>query len=416
MSRMLDTLRGERRARAFLLTYAQSALGNGMAIVALVVIAYDRKPSPWSLTLVLLAYDLPPGFLSPFLGALVDRLPRRWCVIAADIVRAGAFAGMAVVGSIEATVAFALLAGAATALYSPAALASLPSLVDEERLPAVTSLYGGITDAGKTIGPALAAIAFPLIGADGVMLVNAATFAISAIVLTLIPFGASMRVTLAGAPPSFLQEVREGLRETTRVPIARVVVITSTGVILFASILNVAELPLAHELGAGASGFAVLLTLQGLGVVGGSLSGARGGGLGRYKVRYAAGALAVTVSMAMMSAIPVFAAVLVAFAIFGLGNGLQVVHERLMFQLAIPGRLMGRAFALLDALGAWAFAIAYLAAGVLLSALGTRGAIGIAAGGALAITLYAVIALRDAPDPRPASAPNADPAPAGVAD
>src|SRR5918911_1721070 len=101
MSRMLDTLRGERRARAFLL-------------------AYDRKPSPWSLTLVLLAYDLPPGFLSPFLGALVDRLPRRWCVIAADVVRAGAFAGMAVVGSIEATVGFALLAGAATALYSPA--------------------------------------------------------------------------------------------------------------------------------------------------------------------------------------------------------------------------------------------------------------------------------------------------------
>ena len=400
MSRMLETLRGEHRARAFLLTYAQSALGNGMAIVALLVIAYDRKPSPWAITLVLLAYDLPPGFLSPFAGALVDRLSRRWCVIAADVVRTGAFAGMAVVGSIEATIGFALLAGAATALYSPAALASLPSLVGEERLPAVTSLYGGITDAGKTIGPALAAIAFPLVGADGVMLVNAATFAISAIVLTTIPFGDSaQRFTLAGAPPSFMQEVRDGLRETMRVPIARVVVITSTGVILFASMLNVAELPLAHELGAGASGFAVLLTLQGLGVVAGSLSGARGGGLPRYKLRYAAGALAVTVAMVMMSAIPAYVAVLIAFAVFGLGNGLQVVHERLIFQLSIPMRLMGRAFALLDALGAWAFAIAYLFAGAMLSLLGTRGAIGLAAGGALAITCYAALALRDAPDP-----------------
>src|SRR3954468_12020832 len=220
MNRMLETLRGEHRARAFLLTYAQSSLGNGMAIVALLVIAYDRKPSPWAITLVLLAYDLPPGFLSPLAGALVDRLPRRWCVIAADIVRAGAFAGMAVVGSIEATIAFALLAGAATALYSPAALASLPSLVDEERLPAVTSLYGGITDAGKTIGPALAAIAFPLVGADGVMMIDAATFAVSAIVLSTIPFGAAVpRVTLAEAPPSFMQEVRDGLRETMRVPL-----------------------------------------------------------------------------------------------------------------------------------------------------------------------------------------------------
>jgi MFS family permease len=401
MSRMLDTLRGERRARAFLLTYAQSALGNGMAIVALLVLAYDREPSPWAITLVLLAYDLPPGFLGPLAGALVDRVSRRWCVIAADLVRAGAFAGMAVAGSIEATVGFALLAGAATALYSPAALASLPSLVPEERLPVVTSLYGGITDVGRTAGPALAAILFPIVGADGVMMINAATFAVSALVLSAIPFGEAVaRMTFSETPPSFMQEVREGLRETMRVPIARVVVITSTGVILFASMLNVAELPLTHELGGGASAFAVLLTAQGVGVVLGSLSGARGGGLGEYKARYVLGALAVALGMATMAVLPWLVAVGVTFAVFGLGNGLQVVHERLIFQRAIPQRLMGRAFALLDALGAWAFALAYLIGGATVSLLGTRGAIGVAAGGALAITLYAVVALQQAPDPR----------------
>jgi MFS family permease len=71
----------------------------------------------------------------------------------------------------------------------------------------------------------------------------------------------------------------------------------------------------------------------------------------------------------------------------------------LIFQRAIPERLMGRAFALLDALGAWAFALAYLIAGATVSLLGNRGAIGVAAGGALAITLYAVVALQQAPDP-----------------
>src|SRR4051794_40289891 len=106
MKPKLHTPRGGGRARAFLLTYAQSALGNGMAIVALLVLAYERKPSPWSITLVLLAYDLPPGFLGPLAGALVDRVSRRWCVIAADLIRCGAFAGMAVAGGIEATVGF----------------------------------------------------------------------------------------------------------------------------------------------------------------------------------------------------------------------------------------------------------------------------------------------------------------------
>jgi hypothetical protein len=49
LRRLLDMLRGEHRARAFLLTYAQSSLGTGAAIVALFVIAYQREPSPWAI-------------------------------------------------------------------------------------------------------------------------------------------------------------------------------------------------------------------------------------------------------------------------------------------------------------------------------------------------------------------------------
>src|SRR3954464_2623552 len=241
---MLNGLRGERRARAFLLTYLQSSLGTGAAAVALFVLAYDREPSPWSITLVLLAYDLPPGLLGPFVGALVDRVSRRWCVIAADLIRVGAFAGIAVVDSVEATAGFAFLAGAATALYRPAALAALPSLVREEQLPVVTSVYGSLTDIGRTAGPALAAIGFPLIGGEGIMLVNAATFAISAIVLSTLSFG--QRVARSedepGGGPSFVREVREGLAVATSSRLVSAVVIASSAIILFASMVNVAEL------------------------------------------------------------------------------------------------------------------------------------------------------------------------------
>ena len=407
MKRVAGLLRGEQRARVFLLTYLQSSLGTGAAAVALFVIAYDRWHSPWAITAALLAYDLPPGVLGPLFGALVDRVSRRWCVIAADLVRVAAFAGIAAVDSIEATVAFAALAGAATALYRPAALAALPSLVPGEKLPAVTSVYGGMTDIGRTVGPALAAIGFPLVGGPGIMMINAGTFAVSALVLSTLSFGqavAGSDLGDASEDRSFLREVREGLRIATHGPLVGAVVIASTGIIVFASMLNVAELPLAHDLGAGASGFALLLTAQGLGVVAGSLSGARRGGLSEYKGRYVLGALAVAVGMIAMSATPWYAVALLAFVGFGVGNGLVVVHERLIFQLAIPGRLMGRAFALLDALGAWGFVTAYLVAGVTVSSLGSRGAIGVAAGGAVAVVLYALVALRRAPDPPPPDA------------
>src|SRR3954471_7602864 len=403
---MLSGLRGERRARAFLLTYLQSSLGTGAAAVALFVLAYDREPSPWSITLVLLAYDLPPGLLGPFVGALVDRASRRWCVIAADLIRVAAFAGIAVVDSVEATAAFAFVAGAATALYRPAALAALPSLVPQERLPVVTSLYGSLTDVGRTAGPALAAIGFPLFGGEGIMLVNAATFAISALVLSTLSFGERIATDdEAAGERSFVREVREGLAVANSSPLVRSVVIASSGIILFASMLNVAELPLAHDLGAGASAFALLLTAQGIGVVAGSLSGARRGGLREYKLRYALGVAAVAAGLVAMSTLPWYAPVLIAFVGFGIGNGLVVVHERLIFQVAIPQRLMGRAFALLDALGAWGFVTAYLVAGATVSALGPRGAVGIAAGGAALVVLYTMVALRRAPDPAPLTKP-----------
>src|SRR3954452_22717932 len=51
---VLEVLRHERRARAFLAAHAQSSIGTGAAAVALVVLAYDRFHSPWAITLVLL--------------------------------------------------------------------------------------------------------------------------------------------------------------------------------------------------------------------------------------------------------------------------------------------------------------------------------------------------------------------------
>ena len=70
-----------------------------------------------------------------------------------------------------ATVALAVLAGAGTGIFTPAALAGLPSLVAKKRLPAATSLYGAIADVGYTVGPALAAAAFvvAVLGAVAIM-------------------------------------------------------------------------------------------------------------------------------------------------------------------------------------------------------------------------------------------------------
>src|SRR3954451_5455269 len=166
MTDALALLRTDRRARLFFAALAQSSLGTGAAYPALLVIAYTRFHSAWAISLVLLADFVPSMFLGPLLGAVVDRWPRLWCAVAADVVRAAAFVGVALVGSFEATIALAVLAGggtglvragAARAVFRPAARAGLPSIVGSERSAADAALYGGIADFGLTGGPAIAA-------------------------------------------------------------------------------------------------------------------------------------------------------------------------------------------------------------------------------------------------------------------
>jgi MFS family permease len=404
-----ELLRKERRGRLFLAAYTQSSLGNGAGYVALVVLAYDRRPSAWAIALVLMADFLPAMVVGPLLGAAVDRWSRRWCAVASDLVRAVAFIGIAFVGSIGATVALALLAGVGAALFTPAALAAIPSLVEEENLPAATSLFGGITDLGRTVGPALAGLGMVVAGADAVVIVNGVTFLVSAALLARLDWGRRPQADDDERPVGLLREAREGLVAGARMPGIQVMLLASSGVLLFAGMLNVAELLLARKLGTGEVGYSALVAAYGGGFVAGSLYGARGGELSDLKRRYLGGILIMGLGLVLSGVAPLFGFALAAFAVTGFGNGMMLVHERLIFQRVVPDRLMGRLFALADTAGSWAFALAFVAAGALLSVAGTRTLFLVAGAGGILIWAVSAYGLRslwthpprgDAPEPQ----------------
>src|SRR5256885_14503460 len=113
MRSIVDLLRRDRAARRFFLAYGQSSLGTGAGYVALLLVAYERFRSPWAIALVLLADFVPPMFLAPLFGALVDRRSRRLCAITADVARAGAVVRPAPIPSFPAPRALPPVAGAA---------------------------------------------------------------------------------------------------------------------------------------------------------------------------------------------------------------------------------------------------------------------------------------------------------------
>ena len=84
----------------------------------------------------------------------------------------------------------------------------------------------------------------------------------------------------------------------------------------------------------------------------------------------------------------------VAFTAAGVGNGMMLVYERLLIQSQVPERLTGRLFGVKDAITAWAFALAFLAAGGLIEAIGVRVTLLGAGAAALAVFGGSLLALR----------------------
>jgi len=396
LSEAIHLLRAEPRARLFFAALAQSSLGTGAAYVGLLLLAYQRFRSPWAITLVLLADFLPAMFLGPVLGAAADRWSRRGCAVVADVLRAGAFLALALVGSFELTVAFALLAGVGTGLFKPAVLAGMPVLVSRERTASATSLYGAITDIGYTAGPALAGAALIVMSPGTLLAVNGATFAVSAIVLARLPLDrAERRAAPRPARASLFAEAGHGLRATAGMVGIRSLVVISAAAMFFGGMFNVAEVPYAKlDLGTTGSGFSVMVALFGLGFILGSLSGSAGGAADVLKRRYLAGLFVMGLSGTVVGLAPTLAVVLVPLTLAGFGNGLFLVHERLLIQSQVPETLQGRVFAITDALVSWGFAAAFISAGAVTDLAGARPVVLATGIGALALACMATVALR----------------------
>lgn len=377
MSDATDLLRFEPRARVFFVALTQSALGTGAGYIALLLLAYQRFHSPWAISVVLAADLLPTMLLGPLFGAIADRFSRKSCVIVADVVRAGAFAGIALVDDFAATVVFATIAGLGTGLFRPAAIAAVPRLVGSQRIAAATAVFGAVEDVGFTLGPALAAGLMLVVSPGGVMTLNAVTFGLSALILVRVRFGTA-EAPVERAPGgqvmvSLIREAREGMAAAAATPGLRAVLVASSATLLFCGAFNVAELLLAKdELGVGGSGFSLLVMVFGFGFLGGTLSGSQGGALNDLKRAYIAGLVVLAAGFVGSALAPTIFVATLTFAAAGFGNGLVLVHERLIIQAVIPDGLVARIYGVKDALTAWAFGLAFAGTGALLELFGVR--------------------------------------------
>src|ERR1700730_8648590 len=209
---MLTLVRSNGPLRRLLAALAVSQIGDWLYNLALLAFVYDRTQSVTWTAVTTAARVLPMVLLGPFGGALAGRYDRRRLMIASDVVRVATMVLLAVVALAGLPVLFApLLAAistAASAVYPPCVAATVPRLVADAALPAGTAARSTIQSASVIAGPAGGALLLLLGSPVLAFLINAATFAASAIILLGLPAGALFKPPATHAKVGVLRELR----------------------------------------------------------------------------------------------------------------------------------------------------------------------------------------------------------------
>ena len=166
-----------------------SVIGDGMQSVALLWWA-RRVGGNGLMSAVALSMIVPFVLCAPFGGWLADRLDRRHLLIGADLQRlvvTGALALLVINHHTSAVLVCSLvgLSAIASAVFDPTYSAVVPSLIEPEHRPAANGLNMANSAVGGLLGPLIGGVMISAFDVGSVMLVNAATFAWSAIFISL---------------------------------------------------------------------------------------------------------------------------------------------------------------------------------------------------------------------------------------
>ena len=373
-----------------------SFLGDSLGLVALMLHVAGTTGQALAVAALLLAGDFAPALLGPLTGTVADRLDRRRVLVACELVQGALVVVIALwLPSLPLLCVLVGLRAVAGQVFQPASRAAVPAVVPERDLERANAAVGVATNGGETLGPLVAALLLPVLDVRGVLLVDAATFAVSAALLGLLP--AMPGHPGQGRRASFLADARTGLRYLWGERTVRAVALGYFAIVACNGIDDVALVFLATDtLGGGEGAVGLLLAAVGIGLLAGYALLARA----RRQVAMPALLLAgFAVSSAGNLLTGLAWAVAAAFAVQavrGLGIAALDVAATTLVQRIVPAQLLGRVFGTLYGGIGVAAALAYLLGGLLLDRTSPRVAFVAAGAAGLLATAATALALRRA--------------------
>lgn len=192
-----------------------SVLGDGLMRVALpLLVLAITDNDPLAISFVGLAWMVGHAASLPIGGVASDRRDRRSIMIASDLIRAMAIGCMGLLGILGVLQLWQMVAlgfsfGFANGFFNPSARSLTPDLVPEDDLAPANALLGFARPMQLWIvGPLLGGVLVGTAGPGTALVVDAATFVVSALVLARLP---RRDPAVSGETRSIGRDLREGL-------------------------------------------------------------------------------------------------------------------------------------------------------------------------------------------------------------
>lgn len=356
--------------RALFFAHMVSQAGSRIHRIALLSLIYALTQDAIWVSLVLAAQLVASMVAGPLLAPWADTQDRKRVMILSDISRAALVLLIPLIGvkALPLLLMLVFLIEVFTRLFVPAANASIPDLVPQDRLDQANGLMEFAYRFSEVAFLGLAGVLVATVGPIWAFYFDALTYAVSALLLLGLP---SLKAQATGQA-GYWNRAKEGVRFLWENRTVRVTVGLLFTAACFGSVEGVLAVVLANKvLGVGPGGFAAMETSMALGVVLTTLLAAQTiRRVPRERMFLLALALFGLVEFSI-GLFPIFAWVLIGVFLMGACNMLFIIPARSILQSNAPSEIRGRLFAAFAAVMDTAQLIGAFLAGLLEPVLGT---------------------------------------------
>jgi MFS family permease len=355
-------LRSNRNFRRLWLAQIVSEIGDWFYTLSIYALLLQLTGHASSVALALILQVLPQTFVGPTAGVVNDRLRRKHVMIAADVVRFGVVLAMLLVRSrsmVWLVYPLLLAETVMAAFFEPARSAVIPNIAAKGEVLIANTLSSATWSVNLLIGASVGGLVAAFFGRDAVFILNALSFAASAILISGMRFAEPHAEAAAPLRPRDLVDyspVLEGIRYVRNQRTLLPTVFAKAGELMIGPSWVIFTVMGAHEFavhwrGVDAArgsmlGMSILLGGRGLGALVGPLVVARWAGRSdrRLQLGIFFGYLTIAVGYGMLGSSRTVWMAAACAMLAHMGGSTVWVFSTTLLQLHTDDRFRGRVF------------------------------------------------------------------------